>query len=213
MAASTHRASVAQVRGPHLIVEALGEELVIYDRHTNKAHLLDPRAVAIWNAAEKGCSMDDLAGVVEGDTIEDRTRVAQLAVAELERAGLLQSEVPALERRQLLKSLGTMAALPMVVSILAPTSAAAASNVLPGDPCIQFVDSCQTPIFGVPFLCQDPDGMGPKIGRCCPDQPTRTDTLLDGQFCSFHEECCSFVCDMMAGKCLGDFLPPPPPPA
>lgn len=205
MAASTHRPTVAQVRGSHLIVENLGEELVVFDRHTNKAHLLDPRAAAIWNAAEKGCSMDDLAGVVDGDTLEERTRVAQLAVAELERAGLLQSEVPGLQRRELLKSLGTMAALPMVVSILAPTSAAAASNVLPGDPCIQFVDSCQTPILGVPFLCQDPDGPGPKIGRCCPDQPTRTDTLLDGQFCSTNNECCSFNCDLLANKCMGNF--------
>lgn len=205
MAASTHRPTVAQVQGPHLIVEALGEELVIFDRNTNKAHLLDPRAVAIWNAAQKGCSIDDLAGLVEGATSEERTRMAHLAVAELERAGLLQSEVPAPERRRLLKSLGAVAALPMVVSILAPTSAAAASNVPPGDPCIQFVDSCETPIFGVPFLCQDPDGAGPKIGRCCPDQPTRTDTLLDGQFCSTNNECCSFNCDTGAGKCMGNF--------
>lgn len=204
MAASTH-STVAQVRGPHLIVEALGAELVIFDRTTNKAHMLDPRAATIWNAARDGCRVDDLVSLVEGATLEERKRMAYLAVSELERAGLLQSNVPAPERRLLLKSLGAAAALPMVVSILAPTSAAAASNLLPGDPCIQGVDSCQTPIFAVPFLCQDPDGPGPKIGRCCPDQPTRTDTLLDGQFCSVNNECCSFNCDTFAGKCMGNF--------
>jgi hypothetical protein len=132
MAASTHRSTVAQVRGPHLIVEALGTELVIFDRNTNKAHMLDPRAAAIWNAARDGCPVEDLVGLVEGDTVEDRRRVAHLAISELERAGLLSSTVPVRERRQLLKSLGAVAALPMVVSILAPTSAAAASNLPPG---------------------------------------------------------------------------------
>jgi|CXWL01.1.fsa_nt_gi hypothetical protein len=205
MAASTHRSTVTQVRGSHLIIEALGAELVIYDRITNKAHMLDPRAASIWNATRDGCSVEDLVGLVDGDTVEDRRRLAHLAISELERAGLLQSSVPVRERRQLLKSLGAVAALPMVVSILAPTSAAAASNLGPGVPCIQGMDTCQTPISMVPFLCQDPDGGGPKIGRCCPDQPSRDNTLLDGQPCTVNNNCCSFNCDTGAGKCMGDY--------
>lgn len=207
MPASTHRSTVAQVRGPHLIVEALGDELVIFDRITNKAHMLDPRAAAIWNAARDGCSFEDLVGLVDGDSVEDRRRVAHLAISELERAGLVQSSVPVRERRQLLKSLGAVAALPMVVSILAPTSAAAASNLPPGTPCEQGVDTCQTPILAKPFLCQDPNGTGtPPIGKCCWDQPSRLDTRPGGSPCTLNEHCCSFVCDVGGSDtCVGNF--------
>ncbi len=202
MPASTHRSTVAQVRGPHLIVEALGDELVIFDRITNKAHMLDPRAASIWDAARDGCSFEDLVGLVDGDSVEDRRRVAHLAISELERAGLVQSSVPVRERRQLLKSLGAVAALPMVVSILAPTSAAAASNLPPGSVCIQGTDTCQ-----LPYKCQDPNGPPAPEGKCCPDQPTRTDTKPDGSTCGSNLECCSFVCDTSPGvfKCVGNF--------
>lgn len=207
MPASTHRSTVAQVRGPHLIVEALGDELVIFDRTTNKAHMLDPRAAAIWNAALDGCSFEDLVGLVDGDSVEDRRRVAHLAVSELERAGLLHSSVPVRERRQLLKSLGAAAALPMVISILAPTSAAAASNLPPGTPCEQGSDTCQTPILGKPFLCQDPNGTSTlPIGKCCWNQPSRTDTKPGGDACASNLECCSFVCDTGGSNtCVGNF--------
>lgn len=207
MAASTHRSTVAQVRGPHLIVEALGEELVIFDRITNKAHMLDPRAASIWNAARDGCSVEDLVGLVDGETVEDRRRVAHLAISELERAGLLQSSVPVRERRQLLKRLGSVAALPMVVSILAPTSAAAASNLAPGTACEQGIDTCQTPILGKDFLCQDPNGTSAfPIGKCCWDQPTRVDTKPGGAPCTSGLQCCSFVCDMGGtNTCVGNF--------
>jgi hypothetical protein len=39
---------------------------VIFDRITNKAHMLDPRAAAIWNAARDGCPVEDLVGLVDG---------------------------------------------------------------------------------------------------------------------------------------------------
>lgn len=205
MAASTHNPTVAQVSGPHLIVEALGAELVVFDRNTNKAHMLDSRAASIWNAARDGCRVEDLVELVEGNSLEDRRRLVQLAVAELERVGLLTSDAPVRERRRLLKSLGAVAALPMVVSILAPTSAAAASNLPPGTPCNQGVDTCQTPISSKTFLCQDPNGTGtPPIGKCCWDQPTRLDTKPDGSPCVDNRDCCSFVCDG-ALKCLGDY--------
>jgi hypothetical protein len=70
------------------------------------------------------------------------------------------------------------------------------------------VDTCQTPILAKPFLCQDPNGTGtPPIGKCCWDQPTRTDTKPDGSTCASNLECCSFVCDTSPGvfKCVGNF--------
>lgn len=206
MASPQHSSTVAQVTGPHLIVESLGAELVIFDRNTNKAHMLDARAASIWNAARDGCSFEDLVALVDGDSVESRRGVAHLAISELERAGLLQSNVPVSARRQVLKSLGAAAALPMVISILAPTSAAAASNLAPGSLCVQGVDTCQTPILGNPFLCQDPDGPGGLSGKCCKDEPTRTDTKPGGSPCTSNLQCCSLVCDLGGtNNCIGDF--------
>ena len=125
MVKSFRNATIAQVKGDHLIVESLRDELVVYDRRTNKAHLLDVQAATIWNAAENGCSMEELARVVDGKTAEQRHAAAQLGVWDLERAGLVVTDMEALPRRGLLKTLGTAAAMPLVISILAPTTAAA----------------------------------------------------------------------------------------
>ena len=125
MVKSFRNATIAQVKGDHLIVESLRDELVVYDRRTNKAHLLDVQAATIWNAAENGCSMEELARVVDGKTAEQRQAAAQLGVWDLERAGLVVTDMEALPRRGLLKTLSTAAAMPLVISILAPTTAAA----------------------------------------------------------------------------------------
>ena len=128
MVKSFGKATIAQVKGDHLIVESLRDELVIYDRRTNKVHLLDVQAAALWNAAGNGSSLDELARVVGGKTVEQRQAAAHLGVADLERVGLVVTDMETLPRRGLLKTLGTAAAMPLVISILAPTSAAAATT-------------------------------------------------------------------------------------
>ena len=186
-------ARIAQVKGPHLIVESLRDELVVFDRRTNKAHLLDARAAAIWRAAENGCSMDDVAGVVEGKTIEEKRTVAQLGVSDLERAGLLMSDLPAMPRRGLLKTLGTAAIVPMVISILAPSPAAAASNVAAGAPCVFGTDTCVTSA-----TCIN-NAVNPPTTRCCyangfvlsPPCPNNKKDL----------RCCSYSCVPASSFC------------
>lgn len=199
-------ATLAQVKGSHLIVEVLGDEVIVFDRRTNKAHILDPRAAAIWRAAENGCSLDDVALLMEAKTPDEQRTLAQIGIADLNRAGLVTSDIDAPPRRSALKTLGRVAALPIVISILAPTPAAAASNLPPQANCVAGVDTCQSPILRAPsgmvegFLCQDPILMG---GHCCVNA-ARTDVRTNGVSCTLNDQCCSLVCDM--GVCKTDLV-------
>src|SRR5690348_3245510 len=76
-----------------LVVEGLGDELLIYDRRSDVAHCLGSTATLVWRTCEGGASLDDIAhqlttyGIATSD--EDAVEVAQIAVSELEEKGLL----------------------------------------------------------------------------------------------------------------------------
>lgn len=112
--------------------------MVVFDRKSNKAHLLDARAAAVFRASADGALLSDLEPLMGEFAGAKRTALTALAVKELERVGLVvtSGEVETgMSRRAILKSLGSAATLPLVVSILAPTPAAAASNLSPGANC------------------------------------------------------------------------------
>ncbi|MEO8358813.1 MAG: hypothetical protein ABI672_02190 [Vicinamibacteria bacterium] len=120
---------ISQVNGPHLIVEELGDELIVFDRQVNKAHMLDARAALIWRASGSGVSLDSLTDDAAGDRDHARA-LNHLAILDLERAGLVVTagfDAGPVSRRSLLKILGASVTAPLVVSILAPTTAAAAT--------------------------------------------------------------------------------------
>lgn len=172
---------VAQVRGPHLIVQELGDELVIFNRETKTAHMLNPEAAAVYRAAAGGTSIEDLAGVIEGGNAEQRVAAATLAISELATVGVVDGTLPPVSRRSLLRTIGAAAAVPTVISILAPTPAAAASNLVLGQPCTPPEDTCI-----LQAIC-----LG---GHCC---------VPLGGFCNNPNPfCCgSAICDNFAGKC------------
>ena len=80
---------ITRADGPHLIVQALGDEVVVFDRNKNKAHLLSPVAASIWRAAEGGCRIDALTHLAGGESKERSLELTRLAIFELERAGLI----------------------------------------------------------------------------------------------------------------------------
>ncbi len=161
--------------------------MVIFNRRTNKAHLLDARAAAIWRASSGETEAAALASLMGGANPEEASRLVQLAISDLERAGLLVADGDALrraDRRGLLRSLGTAAALPMVISILAPSAAVAASNVAdcavcPGgvtDTCATAGRTCTTGANGtrcctaaatMDTLCDTDPGANASGNNCC----------------------------------------------
>jgi hypothetical protein len=112
---------------------------VIYDKLTHDAHQLSPTAAMVWRLADGTQSVPELAAglrtalaearVAHASTLDARTGedLVQMALAELDRVGLLASRVPSLgepiSRREMMGI--TAALLPAIASIVAPTPAMA----------------------------------------------------------------------------------------
>lgn len=185
---STRKANVVvQTSGLEFVTQELGDELVVYNRATDTAHLLNPQAAAVFRAAADGCSLEDAIDLMGAGTPAQKEAAARLAISELSEAGVVVSRLPRTSRRSLLRTIGAAAAMPMVISVLAPTTASAASNLPLQAPCTFGVDTCALdgicdlgvcclPInFGdcntdadccQNLICEHPPGPGPNPGIC-----------------------------------------------
>jgi len=138
----------ARVTG--LVVKALGDDVLIYDLETHRAHSVNGIAVAVW----RRCDGTRDAARIATDLREDGTLLSvteetvQYALGELGRARLLTGPVtraPAgMTRRQVMRRLGVAAAmaLPMVTTIVTPTAAQIQSCVNNGDACTNDAQCC-----------------------------------------------------------------------
>lgn len=114
-----------------LVVQDLSDETLVYDLERHKAHCLNRAAAAVWRLCDGKRDEAALARLLEKDlgTAADED-VVRLALRDLGRAHLLQEPVaadPRLSRRRLIQRLGQSLALPLVVSIVSPTAAQAAT--------------------------------------------------------------------------------------
>ena len=120
-----------RARRRRLVVQALGEETLVYDQESHQAHRLSPFAGHLWEACDGRRTIVELRQVRGGSAAE----VAQ-GLRELNAAGLLEGAPPEEPtRRRMLGRLGRAAAVPAVVSILVPTSASAQSCIPNGGFC------------------------------------------------------------------------------
>jgi hypothetical protein len=115
----------------------LGEEVIIYDPESKRAHSLNPLAVSVWNHFDGQNTIADLGRLVSaeiGRPIDEP--IIEDALRQLEQAHLLTRRVQevggkTLGRREMLRKAGQIGgaalATPIVASILVPTAAAAAS--------------------------------------------------------------------------------------
>lgn len=143
----------ARIEG--LVVQEVGEETLVYDLRNNRAHCLNYSAALIWDACNGNRGVDEIAGHIvsaTGERIEPE--VVGLALKQLSERDLLTghesiSSVQDL-RRELLKKIGavSVAALPIISSIVVPASALA-----------------QTSFCGVQTACSCP-GFGVNGGSC-----------------------------------------------
>jgi len=134
-----------KARTEEILAETLESgEVVVYDRGSDHAHCLNPTAATVWGLCDGDRSVGEIARLVGercGATADDATAMTAVALEELAAAGLLAEQTwapPAvgLDRRQLLARVGAGAVaatvVPAVMSILAPTPAAAATCLAPG---------------------------------------------------------------------------------
>ena len=155
------RAARPQRRRAELLIRALGDETVIYDLRTHQAHCLDARASRVWSLCDGRTSLPQITAALE---IEGDPSLAAWAVEitldTLRRARLLEPDETSGPRhgRRLatrrIAALGAAALLPVVISVLAPTQAQAATCV----------SSCTGQPFGTRCKCP---GDPPLPDPCC----------------------------------------------
>ncbi len=125
-----------KARSQGLIVEELDTELLVFDETTERAHCLNSTAALVWRYCDGNTTVAAMAarlGADAGAAVDDD--IVFFALSELGDRDLLERPVRvpdrgALSRRQVLVRLGATAGilLPMITSIVAPTSAAAQSG-------------------------------------------------------------------------------------
>ena len=121
----------------HLVMRQLQDEAVAYDFTVQRAHCLNPTALAVWRRCDGKSTVKQIAeALTQNLGAPVHADVVRLALDQLAQAGLLSDPLPApavdLSRRRVLKKMavaaGLSVALPVVWSILAPTPAYAASS-------------------------------------------------------------------------------------
>ena len=132
-----------KARRSQLVIKELASETLVYDEGNHQAHCLNQSAAFVWKHCDGRRSIPTLARLMEKEMnagVSEQT--VRLAIKQLEESHLLQASssgsawLPQTSRRQLIRSLGVAAvALPIIVSVVAPSAAAAASCVAVGLPC------------------------------------------------------------------------------
>ncbi len=125
-----------KARSQRLSVKELDAELMVYDETSKRAHCLNSTAASVWRTCAGNTTVASMAarlGADAGASVDEY--IVLFALSGLGDRDLLERPVQALgrgalSRRQVLARLGVTAGilLPMITSIVAPTSAAAQSG-------------------------------------------------------------------------------------
>jgi hypothetical protein len=120
-----------RARTEALVVKSVGDEMLVYDLARHRALSLNATAAAVWRACDGTRTRAEI-GVRAGAGHALHPAVVDYALSRLDRAHLLAGPGPgdagpSLTRRDLIRRGVAVAAIPAVVSILAPTPSDAAS--------------------------------------------------------------------------------------
>ena len=138
------RQLIPAARRADLVVEEVPGETLVYDLKSHKAHCLNRTAALVWKQCDGKQTAEQVARKIEAETgTLVSPEVVWLAVEQLEKRKLLQAPVKRapgmarISRRDVMRRIGISAvvALPLVTSILAPTTAEAATCTPNGGPC------------------------------------------------------------------------------
>jgi len=110
-----------------ILPENLPEEIVLYDKLNNRVHCLNKIATAVWESCDGTRTIDDLAHIVEAKfgAPADRDLVLQ-ALAELEKADLLESASEPISEARLTSRREAVGKIALVASAMVATIVASA---------------------------------------------------------------------------------------
>lgn len=120
-------------RNKNLVTRELEEEILIYDLIIDRAYCLNSTSAIVYHACSKGMTFAELKN--EHRKLNDE--VIHYALRELNKADLIEGEIidvfKNLSRREVIRKVGmsSLAALPLVASLVAPTAAQAQSTSCP----------------------------------------------------------------------------------
>ena len=126
------------VRQSDLLSEEIHGERVIYDNGNKKVHHLNPTMTWIWDHCDGSRTIDELIAALQRDTVCDDARglitsgLKQLAEANLLEPGSVDRTTLEVQQSTVSRRAAVIAGIsiagPIMISILAPTPAAAKSH-------------------------------------------------------------------------------------
>lgn len=167
------REDLPKARTKGMVVKEVDDEVLVYDLERDKAHCLNLSAAAIWRLCDGKTSVSELARLLgsETDSVID-TQFILLGLEDLRRNHLLETaqgwvvqatESRGMSRREAVRriGLGAAIALPLVISITAPTPVQAAVSC--GGKC----KPCSTGSECCSGVCvNSPSGCSSGMKRC-----------------------------------------------
>lgn len=151
-------------RHSNLVVEELQNEILIYDSENVQASCLNPTASLVWKYADGKTSVSEIASKMSrdlGSTVDPK--VVYYALEQLDKRklllerGTIPSQYKQMSRRDFLVRagiVGAAVAIPVIISVGAPTPAMANTGIACGLPCTP-QDTCASPCECIALICAE----------------------------------------------------------
>lgn len=160
-----------QARTKNIVVRELENEILVYDLTENKAFCLNPTSALIWQACDGERSIEEIADLV-GEKLKAPVseEIIRLALYQLGKDRLLEENFESFSifpgganRRELIRKIGagSLVALPIISSLVAPTAAQIGSATCGG--------ACQCPNATTNFCSP---ASGPNCNNLSPQTGT-----------------------------------------
>lgn len=133
-----------QARTAGLVVKAIGDEVMVYDKQRDTAHCLNPTAALVWHQCDGQRTVPEIAQLVETKLAKPvDEQLVWYALGQLNQYELLQervtlpTELGQMSRREFMRKvkIAAVIALPLIISATAPTPAHAGSCLPSGSAC------------------------------------------------------------------------------
>lgn len=118
-----------------LVIQENPDEVLVYDMNSNKAHCLNETSALVWRSCNGSNSVSDIVRELEANSGKPVTDdIVWLAIDQLNDNGLLEEgttkRFAGQSRRDVIKKIGlaSMVALPVVASLVAPSSVLAVGS-------------------------------------------------------------------------------------
>lgn len=137
-----------QARKDQLITKEVADELVVYDRRTDRALCLNSTAAFVWTHCDGKTSVDRIAQLLEAEIKTPvEPEIVHYTLNQLNKSRLLEDSYAApkqtLSRRAVMRwGVAAAVTVPFISSITAPTAAQAGTCLPSGTPCADDASCC-----------------------------------------------------------------------